>query len=64
MYKKTNSRRNFIKKSVVIPSIIILPRHVLGGKTIPLRVINLILQVLVLEEEVEEIQLLFKTKIL
>ena len=32
MYKKTNSRRNFIKKSVVIPSIIILPRHVLGGK--------------------------------
>ena len=32
MYKKTNSRRNFIKKSVAIPSIIILPRHVLGGK--------------------------------
>ena len=32
MYKKINSRRNFIKKSVVIPSIIILPRHVLGGK--------------------------------
>ena len=32
MNKKTNSRRNFIKKSVAIPSIIILPRHVLGGK--------------------------------
>ena len=27
-----SSRRKFIKKSIIIPSIMILPRHVLGGK--------------------------------
>ena len=27
-----SSRRKFIKKSIVIPSIIIVPRHVLGGE--------------------------------
>ena len=27
-----SSRRKFLKKSIIIPSIIILPRHVLGGK--------------------------------
>ena len=32
MKKNINSRRNFIKKSIVLPSIMILPRHVLGGK--------------------------------
>ena len=32
MKKNINSRRNFIKKSIVVPSIMILPRHVLGGK--------------------------------
>ena len=32
MKKNKDSRRNFLKKSVVIPSIMILPRHVLGGK--------------------------------
>ena len=32
MNKKNNSRRNFIKKTSVIPGLIILPRHVLGGK--------------------------------
>ncbi|MFL2599472.1 MAG: hypothetical protein ACJ0P1_02780 [Flavobacteriaceae bacterium] len=31
MINKDNSRRNFIKKSIVIPSIMIVPRHVLGG---------------------------------
>ena len=31
MINKNNSRRNFIKKSIVIPSIMIVPRHVLGG---------------------------------
>ncbi len=31
MKKNKDSRRNFLKKSVVLPSIIILPRHVLGG---------------------------------
>ena len=32
MSKKYNSRRNFIKKTSIVPGIIILPRHVLGGK--------------------------------
>ena len=32
MNKKSNSRRNFIKKTSVLPGLIILPRHVLGGK--------------------------------
>ena len=32
MEKSKNSRRSFLKKSVVFPSIMILPRHVLGGK--------------------------------
>ena len=32
MNKKNNSRRNFIKKTSVLPGLIILPRHVLGGK--------------------------------
>ena len=27
-----NSRRNFLKKSIIIPPLIIVPRHVLGGK--------------------------------
>ena len=27
-----SSRRKFLKKSIIIPSIMILPRHVLGGK--------------------------------
>ena len=30
--KKNTSRRNFIKKASIIPGIMILPRHVLGGK--------------------------------
>ena len=29
--KSKNSRRKFLKKSIVIPSIFIAPRHVLGG---------------------------------
>ena len=32
MKNNKDSRRNFIKKSIVVPSIMILPRHVLGGK--------------------------------
>ena len=32
MNNRNNSRRNFIKKSIVIPSIMIVPRHVLGGE--------------------------------
>jgi len=32
MRKKTNSRRNFLKKSVIVPPLFIVPRHVLGGK--------------------------------
>ena len=32
MNKKNNSRRRFIKKTSILSSIIILPRHVLGGK--------------------------------
>jgi len=32
MENNKDSRRNFIKKSIVLPSIFILPRHVLGGK--------------------------------
>jgi len=32
MEKSKNSRRSFLKKSIVFPSIMILPRHVLGGK--------------------------------
>ena len=32
MKNNKDSRRNFIKKSIVLPSIMILPRHVLGGK--------------------------------
>ncbi len=30
--KKKNSRRNFLKKSILASSIVILPRHVLGGQ--------------------------------
>ena len=30
--KSKNSRRKFLKKSIVIPSIMIVPRHVLGGE--------------------------------
>ena len=32
MSKKNNSRRGFLKKSIIIPPLFIVPRHVLGGK--------------------------------
>ena len=32
MSNKDNSRRKFLKKSVIIPPLFIVPRHVLGGK--------------------------------
>ena len=32
MNKKDNSRRGFLKKSIIIPPLFIVPRHVLGGK--------------------------------
>ena len=32
MIKKDNSRRGFLKKSIIIPPLFIVPRHVLGGK--------------------------------
>ena len=31
MIKKDNSRRGFLKKSIIIPPLFIVPRHVLGG---------------------------------
>ena len=31
MSKKDNSRRGFLKKSLIIPPLFIVPRHVLGG---------------------------------